>query len=138
MAPLESDESSSKSKLTALVVERDSSVAGMVCYFLELQGIQCLHTASADDAWETLTHRPVDMAVIDLRLQDRDGWWLVEHIRADRQLGPLPVVVLTLSSDQEFTDRARSLESECVLKPFSYDALNEGLERAAEVARHGR
>lgn len=119
------------------MAERDTFVAGMVCYFLELQGIQCLPTASADEAWETLTHRPVDMAVIDLRLQDRDGWWLVEHIRADHRLAPLPVVVLTLSTDQDLADRAHSLASECVVKPFSFDALNEGLERAAEAARHG-
>lgn len=105
----------------------------MVCYFLELQGIRCLHTMAAEWAWVVLSERTIDMAVIDLRLQDKDGWWLVERIRADERLTELPVVVVTGSSDKAVADRAISLESEYLVKPFSYDDLNERLEKAGAV-----
>jgi len=122
-------------KPTALVVEDDTSVGGMVCYFLELQGIRCLHIVAAEEAWAVLGDGPIDMAVIDVRLRGKDGWWLLERMRADDRFTKIPVVVMTGSRDKALAERARQLDSQCLVKPFSYDDLNERLDRAANGQR---
>jgi DNA-binding response OmpR family regulator len=121
-------------KPKAIVVDDDPTVAGMVAYFLELQGITCLHAPTAETGWDMVMDEHLAMAVVDLRLPGKDGWWLVEQIRSDGRLGSLPVVVVTGYQETDVASRARVLGSGCLAKPFSYDELNEQLAEASELA----
>src|ERR1700716_3276659 len=60
-------------KPKAVVVEDDLTVAGMVAYFLELQGIACFHAGTAEEGWRMILGMSPAMAIIDQRLPGRDG-----------------------------------------------------------------
>ena len=123
-------------KPKAIVVDDDPTVAGMVSYFLELQGITCLHAPTAESGWEMVAGESPTLAVVDLRLPGKDGWWLLEQIRHDLRLERLPVVVITGYQETDVASRARVLGSGCLAKPFSYEELNDRLAEAAELAEH--
>lgn len=122
-------------KPKAIVVDDDQTVAGMVAYFLELQGIACLHAPNAELGWDMVAGEDLSMVVVDLRLPGKDGWWLLEQIRQDGRLNHLPVVVITGYQETGVASRARVLGSGCLAKPFSYDELNAQLIEASELAR---
>lgn len=120
-------------KPRAVIVEADDVIAGMICYFLELQGIACSAVATAEDALETVAITNPDMAIVDANLSGHNGWWLVEALRSEEDIPSLPVVLLTVHGDG--AARAASLACECLRKPFSYDQLNERLSAAHRLAR---
>lgn len=120
-------------KPRAVIVEGDDVIAGMISYFLELQGIACSAVATAEDALDTVAVTHPDMAIVDANLSRHDGWWLVEALRSEEDIPSLPVVLLTVQQDG--AARAASLACECLRKPFSYDQLNDRLSAAHRLAR---
>jgi len=123
-------------KPRAVVVEDDVTVAGMVCYFLELRGITCFHAPTAESGWRMIAIESPAMAVIDQRLPGKDGSWLLERIREDEHFSHLPVVLISGYEDAAVAAHAKELGSPCLAKPFSYDQLNGRLAEAVEMARH--
>ena len=123
-------------KPKAVVVEDDVTVAGMVCYFLEMQGITCFHAPTAESGWRMIAVESPGMAVIDQRLPGKDGSWLLERIREDERFSHLPVVLISGYEDAAVAAHAKELGSPCLAKPFSYDQLNGRLAEAVEMARH--
>ena len=124
----------SAAKPKAVVVEDDVTVAGMVCYFLELQGITCFHAPTAESGWRTIAVESPAVAVIDQRLPGKDGSWLLERIREDERFSHLPVVLISGYEDGAVAAHAKELGSPCLAKPFSYDQLNSRLAEAADLA----
>ena len=123
-----------RSKPKAVVVEDDLTVAGMVAYFLELQGIACFHAGTAEEGWRMIIAQTPAMAVVDQRLPGRDGSWLLELMRHDERFAHLPVVLISGYEDAAVEARAKELGCGCLAKPFSYDQLNERLAEAADLA----
>ena len=121
-------------KPKAVVVEDDLTVAGMVAYFLELQGITCFHAETAEEGWRIVVAEAPAMAVVDQRLPGRDGSWLLEILRQDERFAHLPVVLISGYEDDAVAARAKELGCCCLAKPFSYDQLNERLAGAAALA----
>jgi DNA-binding response OmpR family regulator len=123
-----------RSKPKAVVVEDDLTVAGMVAYFLELQGIACFHAGTAEEGWRMIIAQTPAMAVVDQRLPGRDGSWLLELMRHDERFAHLPVVLISGYEDTAVEARAVELGCCCLAKPFSYDQLNDRLAEAAVLA----
>jgi DNA-binding response OmpR family regulator len=121
-------------KPKAVVVEDDLTVAGMVAYFLELQGIACFHAGTAEEGWRMIVGMSPAMAIVDQRLPGRDGSWLLELMRHDDRFAHLPVVLISGYDDAAVEARAGELGCCCLAKPFSYDQLNERLAEAADRA----
>ncbi|MGH2717700.1 MAG: response regulator transcription factor [Actinomycetota bacterium] len=121
-------------KPRAVIVEVDDVIAGMICYFLELQGIACSAVATAEAGLDLVASTQPDMAIVDDSLPGHDGWWLVETLRSKEEVPRLPVVLLTVKAEN--AARATSLACECLRKPFSYDQLNERLNSAARLAHN--
>ena len=121
-------------KPKAVVVEDDLTVAGMVAYFLELQGIACFHAGTAEEGWRIIDAQTPAMAVVDQRLPGKDGSWLLELIRYDERFAHLPAVLISGYEDAAVEARALELGCCCLAKPFSYDQLNERLAEAADLA----
>lgn len=73
-----------------------------------------------------------DLLLLDLNLPRVDGYQVLEEIRADLKLRPMPVLVLTTSRQEK--DIIRSYELGCnsfITKPVGLDQLT-GLVRAIE------
>jgi two-component system phosphate regulon response regulator PhoB len=117
-----------------LVVEDDEAVANMLCYLLEDQGWGCIRSADAEEAWRLIAAELPRAAVVDLRLPGKDGWWLLRRIRTDSRTRRLPVVLITGFLDDEVASRATEMASEWLSKPFTFAALTEKMEHAAELA----
>jgi two-component system phosphate regulon response regulator PhoB len=107
-------------KITILVVEDEPAIAELVRYTVQSAGWEPAIVGNSAEAWRYLQHRMPQMMLLDWMLPDESGLRLLSKIRADRQFGALPVIMLTAKSMEE--DKVAGLDQgadDYVTKPFS-------------------
>lgn len=110
----------SADKTTILIVEDEPSIVELVSFTLKEAGWQTLAVNTAGEAWEFLQRRTPHLVLLDWMLPDQAGIRLLSRIRSDRQLQPLPVIMLTAKSMEE--DKIAGLDQgadDYITKPFS-------------------
>ncbi len=103
-----------------LVIDDEFHILRLVRDYLEQAGYHVRVASNAETGLHILRCETPDLLVLDLGLPDRDGWDLTRQIRADRQLGALPIIMLT--ARVEDSDRIIGLElgaDDYVTKPFN-------------------
>ncbi len=80
---------------TILVVDDDQVYLDLLKLNLEGYGYRVLTAGSAKEAWGKLEREPVDLAVLDARMPEEDGFSLGRRMRAHAQFAPLPMIFLT-------------------------------------------
>ena len=100
-----------------LVVDDDRTVSDVVARYLERDGHEVAVVADGLAALDEATSSPPDLVILDLMLPGLSG---LEVFRRLREVGPLPVIMLTARTDEG--DRVTGLElgaDDYVTKPFS-------------------
>ena len=110
-------------KHTIALVDDDRNILTSVAMTLEQEGFQVRTYPDGDSALQALTARPVDLAVLDIKMPRMDGMELLQKLR---QRTSLPVIFLT-SKDEE-VDEVMGLRlgaDDYITKPFSQRLLIE-------------
>ncbi|MBN1661123.1 MAG: response regulator transcription factor [Anaerolineae bacterium] len=100
-----------------LVVDDEPRMVRFVRMNLELEGYQVAEAGSGIEALDKVRDDLPDLVVLDVMMPEMDGFETLEHIR---EISTVPVIMLTVRSDEE--DRIRGLElgaDDYVTKPFS-------------------
>jgi DNA-binding response OmpR family regulator len=105
-----------------LVVEDEPDIAMTTRVSLELAGYRVLVAETAEEARDRM-EEPIDAVVLDLRLPDRDGWWVVDEIRSRPEKASIPIVVVSAHASPSTLARARDQGLPYVIKPFAPDRL---------------
>ncbi len=117
-------------KQTIALVDDDRNILTSVSMTLEQEGFQVRTYTDGESALQAITARPVDLAVLDIKMPRMDGMELLQRLRARSQL---PVIFLT-SKDEE-VDELMGLRlgaDDYITKPFSQRLL---LERIRALLR---
>lgn len=102
-----------------IVVDDDPILVRLCRLILEREGHQVLGVFSGAECLDSLRRDPVDLILLDILLDDMDGWKLLEEIQADHRLGSIPVVVVTgLSRRQVANQAAERPLAGYITKPF--------------------
>lgn len=107
---------------TVLVVEDEPDIAMTTRVSLELAGYRVVIAETAEQARDSIGE-PIDAVVLDLRLPDRDGWWVVDEIRSRPEKASIPIVVVSAHASPHTLARARDQGLPYVTKPFAPDRL---------------
>ncbi len=100
-----------------LIVDDESTIRDVLRRYLEREGFEVIDAADGQAALGAVESGLPDLAVLDLMLPGMDGLTLAERLR---DLGPLPIVMLTAKG--ETSDRIQGLElgaDDYIVKPFS-------------------
>ena len=106
---------------------------------LEVEGYEVISAADGEAALEILqdvTAPLPDVITMDVIMPRRDGWWMVDAIRADPRLAHIPIIMVTASAQEQ--DRAqaqRAAVDEFVAKPFDPVELLTKIEALIGVHR---
>ena len=126
-------------RVRVLLVDDDPSVATLVGYRLEREGIDVQHVADGSEALEILQDDDalsrVDLVVLDVKLPGAGGYELLEAIRKRSPARRLPVVMLTQAGRE--ADIVRAFErgaDDYVVKPFSPVELTARIRRLLRIA----
>lgn len=104
-----------------LLVEDNRVNATVATLLLEEQGAQVIWKRNGEEAYRFFTDEsePVDIILMDLEMPVMDGFSATENIRRERRWDKIPIVALTIKSDD--TLRTRCLAAgmqDCLDKPF--------------------
>jgi len=105
---------------TILVIDDDAVSLRFVVSLLKEKGYEVLVAEDGEHGWRLATTTRPDLIVTDLVMPYRDGFQLVNVIRADRELSKIPIILLSMRDREE--DIVRGLENgadDYVIKPFN-------------------
>ncbi len=115
---------------TIALVDDDRNILASVSMALEAEGFTVRTYTGGAEALEGLARRPVDLAIVDIKMPRMDGMELLERLR---RKSTLPVIFLT-SKDDEIDEvlGLRMGADDYITKPFSQRLL---IERIRAVLR---
>jgi two-component system, OmpR family, response regulator ChvI len=108
---------------TIALVDDDRNILTSVSIALEAEGFDVRTYGDGDEALRGLTARPVDLAVLDIKMPRMDGMELLQRLR---QSSAIPVIFLTSKDDE--IDELQGLRmgaDDYIRKPFSQRLLIE-------------
>ena len=104
---------------------------------LTQSGHRVLTASSADEALAAVRgHGPPEVAVLDVRLPDIQGFELAQALRAEAGCEQLPIIFLSANVEQHHIDRGRELGAVYLTKPYIRAALCDVIDNAV-VKRDG-
>ncbi len=115
---------------TVLIVEdMDYCRDTLEVALMKLPGLSVRSVASAEEALESLAGGEICALIVDLHLPRMDGFELIEAIRAQPRISPLPIVVISGDSDPETPARLAGLGANAYFpKPYSPSQVRRKLE----------
>jgi DNA-binding response OmpR family regulator len=103
-----------------LVVEDDTDIANLIVHYLTPAGYEAQVIANGSEALAAARQRPPDLVILDRMLPGLDGLEICRALRADPELGAVPILMLTARAEE--IDRIAGFETgadDYVTKPFS-------------------
>ena len=115
-----------------LIVDDEPQIQRFLRAGLPPHGYDCVEAATAAEALKQFARERPDAVILDLGLPDRDGFSVIQEIRAH---GLTPILVLSARSDVEGKVKALEMGADdFVTKPFD---MAELLARLKAALRHG-
>lgn len=111
---------------TIALVDDDRNIITSVTMALEAEGFEVRTYPDGDEALRSLTQRPVDLAVLDIKMPRLNGMELLQKLRQSPAAAHMPVIFLT-SKDEEVDEimGLRMGADDYIKKPFSQRLLME-------------
>lgn len=105
-----------------LIVDDDNNLCFMLSEELNESGFNSNYVNSADEALEYVEQNDVDLMLLDLKMPEKDGFYVLRELN---ELGlKLKIIVLTAYADvKSAVDSANLGASEFISKPYDYDDL---------------
>jgi len=121
-----------------LVVDDEAAIARVVRSTLEDAGYKARHVRDADSAFAAMRERPFDLVILDIEMPGISGLSLLELMKREPPLAAIPVILLTVRSEESYKVRGlRSGADDYLTKPFSAKELLARVEAVLRRARGG-
>lgn len=125
-------------KQKILIVEDDIDVAEMVTAYFRAQGYDVLTVNWGEDGVRACQTNHPDLAILDIRLPDIDGYEVARRLRSDRRTADVPIIFLT--EKRERADKLQGLElgaDDYITKPFDIQELRLRVRNALRRISQG-
>jgi|SRR6185369_9649947 len=113
---------------TILIIEDDDFLSGLEATKLKKKGYEVLTAAKGTDALKIIDSKvKIDLILLDLLLPDIDGFMVLEKIRDNKALLPIPTIVFSNLSEEKDINHVKKLGiSNFMIKSnFTLDELVE-------------
>jgi CheY-like chemotaxis protein len=107
-------------------VDDDDNTREFLAFLLELHGANVIATATAGEAFTTLTQFKPDVLLSDIGMPDVDGYMLLRQVRAlsPEQGGTIPAIALTAYAGEiDYQQAMAAGFQHHIAKPIEPDAL---------------
>ncbi len=122
-------------KQSILIVEDDLDLSEMLNAYFRVQGYEVYTAAWGEDAIRISQRSTPDIALLDIRLPDIDGYEVCRQLRSHRRTESLPIIFLTERRDR--LDKLQGLELgvvDYITKPFDIQELRLRVRNALRRA----
>ncbi len=124
---------SAPSKLRVLLVDDSLDTVQILGRLLAMRGLEVREAADVDQALMRLREETPDVIVTDIGMPDRDGYDLLQLVRADRRFSHVPVIAATGYVSRHERERMTAVGFAATLtKPFDLAELLETFGRVCQ------
>lgn len=121
-----------------LAVDDNPDALELICDAFTEEGHLVICARSGPEALRILQTQHVDVALVDIRMPDMNGFALLEVIRATPGLEQLPVIMQTADPSREHGRRVvDSRVSYMLAKPLNIELLLDAVHECLQVPRQG-
>ncbi len=117
-----------------LTIEDDIEMLTFLGILLQTAGFEVLQASSAAEGLRLAREMQPSLVLLDVMLPDMDGWEVCERLR---QIGPMPIVFVTVLRNSQDQSRAMAMGDDYIVKPFDPRELvrrvREQIERSVSV-----
>jgi CheY-like chemotaxis protein len=114
-------------KPTVLVIDDDPAAREFLREFLDAHDLAMLAAESGADGLRIAKDTQPAVILLDVLMPDMDGWAVLAKLKADPQLANIPVVMVTLTTDQNLGFSLGA--TDFVTKPIDRDAFTRLLQK---------
>jgi len=115
-------------KPLVLVVDDSITIRKVTARVLEQSGMEALTAKDGIDALEIMQQRRPDAILLDIEMPRMDGYELATHIRNDKQLKDIPIMIISSRTGEKHRERAREYDINDYLgKPYQEEDLLQRL-----------
>jgi DNA-binding response OmpR family regulator len=112
-----------------LVVDDEPDVLLLCRVNLEFEGYEVIEASDGEEGMRLLREERPDVVLLDVMMPRKDGWQVLEEIKADEDFKDTPVVMLTAKVQDQDQIRGWSHgAAEYITKPFSPLSLSQVLQ----------
>ncbi|MFP4208201.1 MAG: response regulator [Wenzhouxiangella sp.] len=107
-----------------LVVDDSITVRRVTERVLQQQGFEVITARDGLDAVEVMVDRKPDLILLDIEMPRMDGYELAVHVRNDRRLMDIPMIMITSRSGEKHRNKATALGiNDYMTKPYQENDL---------------
>ncbi len=117
---------------TVLVVEDDPDIGNLLCMTLGHEGFRVKLATSGEEAVRLAQELTPDLISLDIRLPDTNGFEVLRQLRAQPETADIPVVVVSVISDEARGMRFGAVEY--LTKPIDEEKLIRVVKRTLKKA----
>lgn len=114
-----------------MIIEDDPDTIELLRVILELQGYKPIPALGGKAGLRQLDETGADLILLDLMMDDMDGWTVLQTIKAHPQHRAIPVIILSVKHELEDPRRAKAHAGQYagyVVKPFNVRNLLATIE----------
>src|SRR5688500_15080633 len=117
---------------TVLIIEDDPNTRLFTSINLTARGHRVIEAIDGKEGEEKLLRHLPDVVVLDIRLPERSGLEILEHMSEDARLCQIPVIIMTASHLNLIDDdkHHRGMVTDVLIKPFRPAVLIEAVAKA--------
>jgi DNA-binding response OmpR family regulator len=124
-------------KKKVLCIEDEPEMIDLIKLILERKGFEVVGAVGGAEGLEVIRREKPDLILLDLMMPEVDGWEVFRQIRADEQLKPIPVIVVTAKAQS--IDKVLGLHiakvDDYVTKPFGPQELLNSVNKVLAKER---
>ena len=118
--------------MRVLIVDDDPEMVLVLGMLMKVNGITALKAFGGVEGLEKARADKPDVILLDIMMQDMDGYEVIKELRSDKTTKGIPVVFLTARTDEEYKERAEAMGADgYITKPYDRDSLMETIRRVA-------
>jgi signal transduction histidine kinase/CheY-like chemotaxis protein len=120
---------------TVLVIDDDPTVHDIMRRLLEPEGFRIVTAPNGDEGLRLARALHPAAITLDVMMPGRDGWSVLTEIKADEELAPIPVVMLSMTEDKNLGYALGA--SDYLIKPIQRGSLLSAMKRHRREATGG-
>jgi len=114
-----------------MIIEDDPDTIELLQVILQLRGYDPIPAEGGVTGLRLLREKGADLILLDLMMDDMDGWAVLETVKADERLCPIPVIIVSVKHELEDLPRMKAHADKYVsyiVKPFTVRGLLSEIE----------